>query len=302
MENGSEEEYSSETDLSNSPEAGTQRKNDSKSTLAPVFVASKPADGLFYEGEDLAIGKEGGGEGVESVDSEVGGSAQSSSGGKSKKSGAKPSRKRKSQSVEEGDGGAGTSATGAKAKKKSRKDQAVEDFMLLQLPSLRKELKLRKKNQAAFQIRDPAYQKYFSPNSKFTPTFILPLFQFLGKNEIVCTRYGKFNGGSRHLVKTDNGFTHVSLLMANCDFAPEEAEYLMKKFGTEWFKIPAKDESKVSAAQAFGTKGHFKVVLTGLYEDSFLDKEGNKVQTVNPILRYEPIRVNESSSNSSKTD
>jgi hypothetical protein len=127
-------------------------------------------------------------------------------------------------------------------------------------------------------------------SSKFKPTFILPLFNFLGKNEITCTRYGKFDNGKRHMVKTTNGYEHASLLMGHCDFTPEESEFLMKKYYAEWYKIPSKDEAKVNAAQEFGNKGHFKVILTGLYEDSFLDSEGNKIFTVNPVLRYEPIK------------
>lgn len=200
-------------------------------------------------------------------------------------------RKRKSEIVEDNSGAAGEDT--APKKKKSRKEQAVEDFVLTQLPSLRKELKIRKKNEAAFHIRDPANQIYFSSNSKFTPTFILPLFNFLGKNEVVCSRYGKFQGGNRHMVKTDNGFQHVTLLVGNSDLTGEESEFLMKKFGTEWFKIPSKDEAKVHAAQASGTRGHFKVILTGMYEDSFLDKAGKKITTINPILRYEPLKREE---------
>ena len=98
------------------------------------------------------------------------------------------------------------------------------------------------------------------------------------------------------MVKCDNGFKHVSLLMGHCEFAPDEAEFIMKKYGREWFKIPSKDETKVTAAQTFGDKGAFKIILTSVYEDCFIDKDGKKVMTINPVLRYEPIKAKETKS------
>lgn len=174
--------------------------------------------------------------------------------------------------------------------KKSKKDQLIEDFMITQLPALRKEIKLRKKEQNSFNIRD--YPEYFKPGGAYLPTYCLSLFNFLGKNEIVCSQYGMFDR-SRHMVKTNEGFNHASLIISSMgdSISADEAEHMIKRFGREWFKIPAKDASRVATAFRFGDGHQFKVVLTGVYKDSFFGEDGEEVLTVNPVLRYEPIRA-----------
>jgi len=172
--------------------------------------------------------------------------------------------------------------------KLSKKEQAVQDFMLDILPALKKNLKQKKSQSQAFRIRD--HGEYFTASSKFIPTYLLGLFHFLGVEEIVCSRYGNFD--SKHMVKTSAGFNHASLLINHCDSLGEnEISYLMKKFGKEWFKIPSKDGVKASSANRYGDKGDFRVILVGLYEDSFRDSEGAEVFTINPILRYEPVKA-----------
>jgi hypothetical protein len=171
--------------------------------------------------------------------------------------------------------------------KKSRKDQIVDDFILTQLPALRKEIKLKKKVEKQFNIRE--YPQYFVQNAKCIPCYLLPLFHFLGRSEIVCSQYGVFNG-NKHMVKTTEGFNHVGILTSSCpDISAEEASYLMTRFGREWFKIPAKDQARVASAYRYGDKHEFKVILSGIYEDSFFDDEGFEVFTINPVLRYEAV-------------
>jgi len=179
----------------------------------------------------------------------------------------------------------------AKAKSKSKKEKALEDFMLIQLPALRKEVKLKKKDQSSFNVRD--FPQYFKVGGDFIPTYCLSLFNFLGKNEIVCTQYGVFEK-NKHLVKTIEGFNHANLIIGSVGpdvLSPDEAEHMMKRFGREWFKIPAKDAPRVSTAYRFGDNHQFKVVLTGIYEDSFYDDNGDEIFTANPVLRYEPFRA-----------
>jgi len=204
----------------------------------------------------------------------------------------KPKRKRKSKADADAPKEPGVEVSSAPPAKKSRKEQILEDFMITQLPALRKEIKLKKKEQAAFNVRD--YPQYFKSGGDFTPTYCLSLFGFLGKNEIVCTQYGAFDG-NRHMVKTTDGFNHVSLIIASLGasdtLSPEEMEHMMKRFGREWFKIPAKDAPRVSSAYRFGDGHHFKVVLTGIYEDSFFGENGVEIKTANPVLRYEPVRA-----------
>lgn len=172
--------------------------------------------------------------------------------------------------------------------KLSKKEQAIQDFMFDILPALKKNLKQRKTQSDSFKIRD--HGDYFSSSSKYVPTYMLSLFHFLGTEEVVCTRYGNFDG--KHMVKTTAGFNHASLLINHCDSLSEnEVSYLMRKFGKEWFKIPSKDGVKASSANRYGDKGEFKIILSGIYEDSFLDAEGKEVLTINPILRYEPIKA-----------
>lgn len=201
----------------------------------------------------------------------------------------KTKRKRKAK-VEVVDASDGISTPTAPPPKKSKKDQLVEDFMITQLPALRKEIKLRKKEQSTFNIRD--YPDYFKAGSEYTPTYCLSLFNFLGKNEIVCSQYGCFDK-SRHMVKTNEGFTHASLIISSLGdtISPEESEHMISRFGREWFKIPAKDSSRASTAFRFGEGHQFKVVLTGIYNDSFFADKGEEILTVNPILRYEPLRA-----------
>lgn len=199
----------------------------------------------------------------------------------------KTKRKRKAK-IEASSGSDGI-PTAAPPSKKSKKDQLIEDFMITQLPALRKEIKLRKKEQNNFNIRD--YPEYFKPGGAYLPTYCLSLFNFLGKNELVCSQYGVFDR-SRHMVKTNEGFNHASLIISSMGdtISPDESEHMIKRFGREWFKIPAKDASRVATAFRFGDGHQFKVILTGVYKDSFFGEDGEEVLTVNPVLRYEPVR------------
>ena len=174
--------------------------------------------------------------------------------------------------------------------KKSRKEQLLDDFMITQLPALRKETKLRKKEQVSFNIRE--YSEYFKPGSEWTPTYCLGLFNFLGKNEILCEQYGVFEK-SKHMVKTSDGFNHASIIQTSVGelLTPDEINHMMSCFGRSWFKIPASDAPNVSTAYRLGAGHQFKVILTGIYEGSFYGKDGEEVHTINPKLRYEPYRA-----------
>jgi hypothetical protein len=176
--------------------------------------------------------------------------------------------------------------------KKSKKDQIVDDFVLKMLPALRKEVKIRKKTKSAFNVRD--FPQYFKTGSaEWLPTYSLSLFYFLGKNEIVCSQFGVFDG-NKHMVKSIEGFNHVSLLISSLGediVNADEANLLMRRYGREWFKIPPKDYAKVMTAYRYGDNHQFKVILTGIFEDSFYDKDGKEVKTANPFYRYESVRV-----------
>jgi len=96
------------------------------------------------------------------------------------------------------------------------------------------------------------------------------------------------------MVKTTAGFDRVMLLSRHCseeELAPDVQQYLTQRYGKEWFKIPAKDGFRAKAAAAAGHDGCFKVILTGLFEDSFTDPStGDTVLTINPSLMFEPCR------------
>lgn len=175
--------------------------------------------------------------------------------------------------------------------KLSKKEKAVNDFMMEILPAMKKTLKQKKANSSPFHIKD--HSEYFQASSHFKPTFCLSLFHFLGKNEIHCSRYGNFEG--KHLVKTHDGFKHVQLLLSHCDsLSEDECKYLMTRFGKEWYKIPSKDGVKAQSASKYGTRGEFKITLIGLYEDSFYSVDEDKeIKTINPILKYEPLTIKE---------
>ena len=173
------------------------------------------------------------------------------------------------------------------ATKKKKKEQAFTQFITDVLPSLKKEM-IRKKKEA-FDWDD--YSKYFRPDSGYVATFMLPLFRFLLTDEIICDRYGNFD--NKHRVKTAVGHKRVMDLSENSDvleLTPEMIHYFNKRFGVEWFKIPSQDGFRAKAAAAAGYEGQFKVILTGLYEDSFTDNvSGKEVITINPTLMYEPV-------------
>lgn len=173
--------------------------------------------------------------------------------------------------------------------KLNKKEKAIQQFMLDVLPSLKKTVKQQKSRSNTFRIREYG-DTYFKSDSKYVPTYILPLFHFLGTEEITCTRYGNFDG--KHMVKTSAGFTHASFLLNHCDELNEnERNIVMQKYGKEWFKIPSKDGVKASSAFRYGEKNEFKIILVGIYEDSFITDDKTEVLTINPILRYEPIRA-----------
>lgn len=167
--------------------------------------------------------------------------------------------------------------------KKIEKD--IENFLKDTLPSLKKEMHKRKRE--PFDLS--AYSAYFKEKSKVIPTYMLPLFNFVQKTEVVCTRYGCFNG--KHMVKCSEGFNRVMLLSKHADpeqFTPDIQKYCSQRFGKDWFKIPPKDGYRAKAAAAAGHDGMFKVILIGVTFDSFLDKDTNEeVQTINPNLLFE---------------
>lgn len=199
---------------------------------------------------------------------------------KKKSKGAGKKRKREPPSE---DGNPKTTGVG----KKTKNDILLEDFTIGTLPALRRDMKKAKANQAAFKIKD--HSSYFGKTSKHIPTFILPLFHFLGREEIICSRVCDFNG--KKFIKTDAGFAHASFIINHAlDLTEEEKEYLLRKYGKEYFKIPSKDFVKASSASKYGDKGEFKVVLTGLYEDSFMNDDQIEIATINPILRYESVK------------
>jgi len=177
-------------------------------------------------------------------------------------------------------------STGSASKKRTEK--AISQFLTDVLPALKKEMVKRKKEPFSWE----PYRAYFKADSHYIQTFILPLFKFLEKDEIVCTRYGCFD--NKHMVKTGDGFERVMLLSRHCDtneLPGDVQQYLSKRFGKEWFKIPSKDGFRAKAAAAAGHDGCFKVILTGLFEDSFQDvRTGETVYTINPILEFEPCR------------
>jgi hypothetical protein len=181
---------------------------------------------------------------------------------------------------------------------KKNKDIAGR-FIANSLPTLKKELSLRKKE--PFHWSD--YAHYFKPGSKYIQTFVLPLFHFLETDEIICSRYGCFDG--KHMVKTTDGFQRVMLLSKYC--TPDELDeqtvlYMTKKYGREWFKIPSKDGFRAKSASAAGHEGLFKVRLLGIFEDSFVDQTSlAPVLCINPILSFEPVLAAVGSSSSSKS-
>lgn len=173
--------------------------------------------------------------------------------------------------------------------KKAKKDRSskLETFIGGMLPALRKEMV--KKKADAFSLESCA--EYFQENSKYLATYILPLFRFLEKTSVICSRYGNYDG--KHQVKTNMGFARVNYLskyLTKEAFPPEMERYCMARFGKEWFKIPAKDGFRAKAAAANGHQGAFIVTLTGVYTDSFINKEGEKVLTINPLLSFESVR------------
>jgi hypothetical protein len=174
--------------------------------------------------------------------------------------------------------------------KKSRKDKLLDDFLMTQLPALQKDVKLKKKDQVAFHIRD--YADYFKAGSEWTPTYCLALFNFLGKNEILCDRYGVFEGG-RHSIHTVDGFTHANIIQSSVGdmLSPEETTFMMNRYGKEWFKIPAKDAPHVSTAYRFGDGHQFKVIIFGIEEGSFFGKDGKEILSLTPKLRYEAYKA-----------
>lgn len=171
--------------------------------------------------------------------------------------------------------------------KKKKKEKAFSQFITDVLPSLKKEM-VRKKKEPFDWDR---YSHYFKPDSGYMPTFILPLFRFLLADEIICDRYGNFD--NKHRVKTAAGHKRVMDLSEHNDIlelTPEMLHYFARRFGVEWFKIPSKDGFRAKSAAAAGHEGQFKIILTGLYEDSFTDSAtGQEVVTINPILMYEPV-------------
>jgi len=199
-----------------------------------------------------------------------------------------------------------SSPAGGISKKKSKKatnqkmQKEAELFINDVLPNLRKEMVRKKK--VNFDLKE--YATYLKPDSGFVPTFCLPLFHFMGKNEILCTRYGLYDG--KHSVKTTAGHDRVMWVSKNIkqdQLSEEMMTYMNRRFSPEWYKIPSSYGLRAKAAANNGHEGKFRVILVNVYFDSFINKEGEKVETINPVLAFEPVTppVVKASSSSSKT-
>ena len=171
---------------------------------------------------------------------------------------------------------------------KAKKNVALTQFLADVLPTLKKEMTKKKKE--SFDFESNAH--YFAPDSGYLATYILPLFHFLGKTTVHCHRYGQFD--NRHMVKSTAGFDRVMYMCKHAnpeEFPSDVQNYCATRFGKEWFKIPSKDGFRAKAAAASGHNGEFIITLTGVFTDSFKDKEGKTVQTINPTLSFEPARA-----------
>lgn len=182
-----------------------------------------------------------------------------------------------------------TAKADKKIKQGNRKGEAaVKHFIDSVLPALRKEMAKKKKN--VFKLDDHA--DLFLPNSPIRPAYLLPLFHFLGKNEILCDKFREFD--SKAMVHTKDGFNQCMKInkYSTPDVISEhELTEIMKRFGKEWHKIPAKDKVRVAAAIRAGASGEFKIILSGIYYDSFYDDKGEEIKIAVPILNYEGIRA-----------
>lgn len=174
-----------------------------------------------------------------------------------------------------------------KKNKEKVKTKALSQFLSDVLPTLKKEMTRKKKEVFDFA----SHAEYFKTDSKYLATYILPLFHFLEKTHVQAVRYGQWD--NRHMVKTTAGFDRVMYLCKNADptqFTSEVQNYCASRYGKEWFKIPSKDGHRAKAAAAAGHNGEFIIHLTGITPDSYIDKDGKEVLTINPILTYEPAR------------
>lgn len=176
-----------------------------------------------------------------------------------------------------------------KSKKMRKTEKAIGQFLSDILPNLKKEMIKKKKEPFSWT----PYEAMLRPDSGYVQTYLLPLFKFLEKDEIVCSRYGCFE--NRHMVKTNAGFERVMTLSRCCgpeDLSQDVLSFLTQRYGKEWFKIPAKDGFRAKAAASTGFGGCFKIILVGLYEDVFQDRTtGENIHSINPSLIYEPCRA-----------
>jgi len=182
-----------------------------------------------------------------------------------------------------------TKSNSAKSKAKSAKaKRGVDQFLSDLLPNLKKEMTHKKK--VVFDLT--TYDAFFKHDSGYIATYLLPLFHFLAKTEIVCTRYGNYEG--KHMVKTSHGFERVMILARYADpedFTADIQTFCTQKYGKEWFKIPQKDGFRAKAAASAGHEGCFRVILTGVFLDSFINADRVEVHTINPVLTYESCRA-----------
>ena len=104
---------------------------------------------------------------------------------------------------------------------KKRKDKVLKQFISDILTSLKKEMLRQKK--IVFSWDD--YTSYFTPDSPYLQTYLLPLFRFLNKTSIICSRYGCFDG--KHRVKTSEGAEKLEVLFkANASIPATSTDYI----------------------------------------------------------------------------
>lgn len=264
---------------------GDEKQEAPEESLAAVAATS--GDGGDVDMSGLLSGNEDGKQEDKEVPKNDGGDIDPS------ESSAPPTKKRKKASASGASSETavecGDAASRPRKSSKARKTEAaVQQFINDILPSLRKEMSQNKKMKSSVNLGD--FAMYFHPSSKVRPAYLFPLFHFLNRTEIICTRYGNFNGS--HKVKSADGCAHALLLSQSVDLTEEENQYIMRRFGRDWHKIPAKDGNIAMNAHRTGHMGQFKITLVGSYEDQFLDSQtGETIYTLNPVLSYEAIKA-----------
>lgn len=126
--------------------------------------------------------------------------------------------------------------------------------------------------------------EFADPDTKCA--YLLPLFHFLNETSVLADAMQEWEQVN---VSIEAGIKKVEEIFkapSAADMPEDDKDFLRRRFGKRWWKIPKKDKARVKTL--FTTAPLVRISLVGIEANSFRDRQTNEmVQCLMPVMRYE---------------